>query len=279
MKKILLALFAAVMLSGQSGFADGTNEVVAGINSIVARVNAKIQQGLTTEKDYAAELKDFDSLYAKYKSLKTDNVAQIMMMKAELYLQVVNAPDGDPEKAAEAMLQIKQDMPETPTGQRVDTIIDQLKRQIEAEKIRNTLVVGAKFPDFNEKDLSGRPMSIANDKGRVVLVDFWATWCPVCLIELPNTLEVYEKYHGKGFDIIGVSLDEDQPTLESFIKEKGMAWPQYFDGKKWDNKLAMKYGVEAAPTTYLLDGTGKIIAENLRGPALEAAVANALANK
>jgi thiol-disulfide isomerase/thioredoxin len=279
MKKILLALFAAVMLSGQSGFADGTNEVVAGINSIVTRVNAKIQQGLTTEKDYAAELKDFDSLYAKYKSLKTDNVAQIMMMKAELYLQVVNAPDGDPEKAAEAMLQIKQDMPETPTGQRVDTIIDQLKRQIEAEKIRNTLVVGAKFPDFNEKDLSGRPMSIANDKGRVVLVDFWATWCPVCLIELPNTLEVYEKYHGKGFDIIGVSLDEDQPTLESFIKEKGMAWPQYFDGKKWDNKLAMKYGVEAAPTTYLLDGTGKIIAENLRGPALESAVANALANK
>jgi thiol-disulfide isomerase/thioredoxin len=279
MKKILLALFAAVMLSGQSGFADGTNEVVAGINSIVTRVNAKIQQGLTTEKDYAAELKDFDSLYAKYKSLKTDNVAQIMMMKAELYLQVVNAPGGDPEKAAEAMLQIKQDMPETPTGQRVDTIIDQLKRQIEAEKIRNTLVVGAKFPDFNEKDLSGRPMSIANDKGRVVLVDFWATWCPVCLIELPNTLEVYEKYHGKGFDIIGVSLDEDQPTLESFIKEKGMAWPQYFDGKKWDNKLAMKYGVEAAPTTYLLDGTGKIIAENLRGPALEAAVANALANK
>ena len=279
MKKILLALFAAVMLSGQSGFADGTNEVVAGINSIVTRVNAKIQQGLTTEKDYAAELKDFDSLYAKYKSLKTENVAQIMMMKAELYLQVVNAPDGDPEKAAEAMLQIKQDMPETPTGQRVDTIIDQLKRQIEAEKIRNTLVVGAKFPDFNEKDLSGRPMSIANDKGRVVLVDFWATWCPVCLIELPNTLEVYEKYHGKGFDIIGVSLDEDQPTLEIFIKEKGMAWPQYFDGKKWDNKLAMKYGVEAAPTTYLLDGTGKIIAENLRGPALEAAVANALANK
>jgi thiol-disulfide isomerase/thioredoxin len=279
MKKILLALFAAVMLSGQSGFADGTNEVVAGINSIVTRVNAKIQQGLTTEKDYAAELKDFDSLYAKYKSLKTENVAQIMMMKAELYLQVVNAPGGDPEKAAEAMLQIKQDMPETPTGQRVDTIIDQLKRQIEAEKIRNTLVVGAKFPDFNEKDLSGRPMSIANDKGRVVLVDFWATWCPVCLIELPNTLEVYEKYHGKGFDIIGVSLDEDQPTLESFIKEKGMAWPQYFDGKKWDNKLAMKYGVEAAPTTYLLDGTGKIIAENLRGPALEAAVANALANK
>jgi len=279
MKKILLALFAAVMLSGQSGFADGTNEVVAGINSIVTRVNAKIQQGLTTEKDYAAELKDFDSLYAKYKSLKTENVAQIMMMKAELYLQVVNAPGGDPEKAAEAMLQIKQDMPETPTGQRVDTIIDQLKRQIEAEKIRNTLVVGAKFPDFNEKDLSGRPMSIANDKGRVVLVDFWATWCPVCLIELPNTLEVYEKYHGKGFDIIGVSLDEDQPTLESFIKEKGMAWPQYFDGKKWGNKLAMKYGVEAAPTTYLLDGTGKIIAENLRGPALEAAVANALANK
>ena len=280
MKKILLfALFAAVLLSGQSGFADGTNAVIADLNALVTRVNAKIQQGATTEKDYADELKTFDTLYARYKDQKTEDVADIMMMKAKLYLEVINAPGGDPLKAAEAFQQIKRDMPQTPTGQRVDSILEDLKRPIEAEKIRNTLVVGAKFPDFNEKDLSGRSLSVANDKGRVVLVDFWATWCPVCLIELPNTLEVYEKYHGKGFEIIGVSLDEDQTTLENFIKDKGMAWPQFFDGKKWDNKLAMKYGVEAAPTTYLLDGDGKIIAENLRGPALEAAVASALAKK
>jgi len=278
-KRILFALVAAVILSCQSEFAAGTNEVAAGLNLLVAKVNAKIQQGATAEKDYADELKAFDTLYAKYKDLKTEDVAQIMMMKAELYLEVIDAPAGNPEKAAEAFQQIKRDLPETKTGQRVDEILASLKRPVEAERIRKTLVDGTKFPDFDEKDLAGKPLSIASHNGKIVLVDFWATWCGPCVAELPNTLKVYEKYHDKGFEIIGVSLDVDQPSLERFLKENKVTWRQFFDGKKWDNKLAMKYGVNLTPTTYLLDGEGKIIGKDLRGAKLEAAVAKALDKK
>jgi thiol-disulfide isomerase/thioredoxin len=267
---------AALLLSGQRGIANGTNALITDINALVAKVNAKIQKGATTEKDYAEELKTFDVLYAKYKDQKTDEVAQILMMKAELYLAVVNAPMGDPEKAAEVLLEVKRDLPETESGKRVDSILDGLKRAIEAERIRDTLVVGAKFPDFHVTDLAGQPLSIANDKGRVVLIDFWATWCPPCRAELPNVIATYQKYHSKGFDIIGVSLDEDKAQLLSFIKDHNMTWPQYFDGKKWDNKLAMNYGVEIAPTTYLLDGDGKIIGKDLRGDGLKQAVAATL---
>jgi thiol-disulfide isomerase/thioredoxin len=97
-------------------------------------------------------------------------------------------------------------------------------------KLQAGLKPGVVFPDFNEKDLAGEPLSIAKFKGKVVLVDFWATWCGPCRGELPNVLAAYKKYHDKGFEIIGISLDRDENALKSFIKENGMVWPQYFDG-------------------------------------------------
>ena len=143
--------------------------------------------------------------------------------------------------------------------------------------MRASLVVGAKFPDFNEKDVAGKPISIANDKGKVVLVDFWATWCGPCRAELPNVLATYNKYHDKGFEIVGISLDQDQAKLADFTKSMNMPWPQIFDGQGWQNKLAVKYGIESIPATFLLDGEGKIIGRDLRGEELPAAVAKALA--
>lgn len=138
------------------------------------------------------------------------------------------------------------------------------------------LTVGAPFPDFEEQDLDGKPLSVGKFKGKVVLIDFWATWCGPCIQELPNVLKAYEKYHEKGFEIIGISLDNEKEKLTSFIKAKKLPWPQYFDGKGWESKLGVKYGIDSIPATYLLDKEGKIIAKGLRGDALEKAVEKAL---
>jgi peroxiredoxin len=186
---------------------------------------------------------------------------------------------NDPEKAVGVLKQIKQDYPEVQINGNTDNLIEALQKTAEKKKTQGSLAVGAPFPDFNEKDINGKPLSIANYKGKVVLIDFWATWCPPCQIELPNILATYKKYHDQGFEVIGISLDADRQQLDKFLKEQKLPWPQYNDGKFWDTKLVFKYGVSQLPTTYLLDGNGNIIDKDLRGDALEAAVAKILANK
>ena len=145
---------------------------------------------------------------------------------------------------------------------------------------QSTLVVGTTFPDFIETDLNGNPLSASALKGKVVLVDFWATWCGLCVHELPNVIATYKKFHAQGFEVIGVSLDSDRAKLDDFLKEQnGMTWAQYFDGQGWQNKLARKYGVEAIPFTVLIGRDGKIIGTSLRAESLDAAVAAAIAKK
>ena len=141
------------------------------------------------------------------------------------------------------------------------------------------LKVGSNAPALSVKTwVKGAPISKL-ENGKAYVVEFWATWCPPCVAELPNVLKAYEKYHAKGFEIIGISLDKDEAALTSFIKKKNMPWPQYFDGLGWNNKLSGKYGVTSIPATYLLDGEGKIIGSDLRGDALDEAIAKALAKK
>jgi peroxiredoxin len=252
-----------------------TNDDSGEIKALVAAVQVKIQAGERSETNFSDELKQFDVLTAKHKNEKTDAAAEIPYMKAMLYIEVF----ADKDKGAAMIEQIKKDYPDTKYGQHADAILASIAKQEASKKIQSNFIVGSKFPDFDEKDVAGKPLSIANYKGKVVLVDFWATWCGPCVGELPNVLKTYAAHHAQGFEIIGVSLDEDQPKLENFIKENNVTWQQFFDGKGWGNKLAVKYGIESIPSTFLLDGSGNIIGKDLRGEELEAAVTKALANK
>jgi peroxiredoxin len=247
------------------------------LQELVKKVQTQLKdkEGKKSEADFEGVFKEFDALLAKYKDDKSDDVAQILMMKAMLYTQVL---DND-KKGEELMQQLKKDFPDSRQAKSVDQILASMKQQEESKKIQRSLAEGTKFPDFNEKDLAGKPLSVANYKGKVVLVDFWATWCGPCVGELPNVLKAYEKHHDKGFEIIGISLDSDESKLKNFIKDKNVTWQQYFDGLGWKSKLGTKYGVNSIPATYLLDGEGKIIGKNLRGEALEEAVGKALAKK
>ena len=113
--------------------------------------------------------------------------------------------------------------------------------------------------------VDGREVDLSKMRGKVVLIDFWAVWCGPCVAELPNVLKVYEKLHPKGFEIVGISLDQDKAKLEAFVKEKGMAWPQYFDGKGWKNEISSQYGINSIPAMWLVDKKGMVVSTNARG--------------
>lgn len=272
MKKTLGTLAVALSLLLPATLAQA-GDAKEELKEIVGKIQTKLKAGKNTEKDLAENFVEFDKILAAHKDEKTDDVAQILLMKAMLYIQILD----DEKNGLPLLTQLKKDFPDTKPAAAVDRILEGFEKQRASKEIQRKLAVGAKFPDFDEKDLAGKPLSIARFKGKVVLVDFWATWCGPCIAELPNVQAAYAKHHAKGFEILGISLDSDRAKLDSFIADKKMTWAQYFDGKGWQSKLANNYGVNSIPATYLLDGEGKIIAKNLRGESLEEAVAKALA--
>ncbi|MFV0414930.1 MAG: TlpA family protein disulfide reductase [Chthoniobacterales bacterium] len=248
-------------------------EPPADVQALVDKIRTKLQSGKQSADDLADELKAFDTLSEKYFSeSKNDIGTQVLFLKAMLYHEVLR----DFQKTEDVLTSVEKKVPGTQYAAQAAEMKKNLAAQVEAQKVQDTLKVGVAFPDFEVKDTTGKDLSVSAYAGKVVLIDFWATWCPPCVAEMPNVVKAYNAYHEKGFDIIGISLDENKDALDAFVKEHKMTWPQYFDGLGWDNKLGKKYAVTGIPMTYLIGRDGKIVAKNLRGPELEEAIKKAL---
>lgn len=137
--------------------------------------------------------------------------------------------------------------------------------------------LGAIAPTLAGKSPDGSPLALADLRGKFVLVDFWASWCGPCRVENRNYAELYQKYRAAGFEILGVSVDQNGPAWKAAIAKDGAAWRHLSDLTGWKSPLAAAYNVTALPASLLLDPTGRIVGKDLRGPALAARLETLLA--
>ena len=153
------------------------------------------------------------------------------------------------------------------------------------EAPKPVLTAGHPAIKFSAKTTDGKEVAFPTAyKGKLVMLDFWATWCPPCREEIPHIAAAYEKFHPQGLEILGISLDQKnaEEKLASFTKEHNMPWAQVYDGKYWQAEVATNYFIQSIPHAYLVDGdTGMIVAEgdDMRGEVLAATVSKALAKK
>ena len=160
-----------------------------------------------------------------------------------------------------------------PESEPVKYFHEQISQLIVSMETRNTdnavFEEGGEAPDFTLPDRDGTPVSLSSTRGKIVLLDFWAAWCPPCRTENPNLVNAYEKFNEKGFDIFQVSLDQTREAWLKGIEEDNLGqWHHVSDLKYWESMVVPLYRIQGIPTSFLLDRDGKIIGSNLRGSAL-----------
>ncbi|MCB0611526.1 MAG: TlpA family protein disulfide reductase, partial [Lewinella sp.] len=172
----------------------------------------------------------------------------------------------------------------SPIYQGYSNAVDRMVKQAEAlrqqqerqQQLEQLLPIGGDAPDFAQQTPNGGTLRLSDLRGKLVLIDFWASWCKPCRLENPNVKRVYDRYHAKGFEILGVSLDRNRDAWLQAIEQDGLPWKHVSDLAFWNNEAAQLYGVSSIPYTVLVDREGKILAKGLRGNGLEQKLAEVL---
>jgi len=235
---------------------------------------------------YDAKKQDLESQYRKvYGTAAQDSVGKVLAKEFEkteqskisflktsmlsepslsglLFMNIIKIPENMDfyEKYAP---QIKKKYPD-------NIFVNSLYQQYMSEKGKVKLSPGAMAPEISLPTPEGTTFSLSSLRGKVVLIDFWASWCSPCRRANPHVLSLYKKYHDKGFDVLGVSLDKTKESWIKAIKDDGLIWHHVSDLKYWQSEAGRAYGVQSIPHTVLIDREGKIIAVGLRDASLEA---------
>jgi peroxiredoxin len=212
---------------------------------------------------------DQNAIQTKLKAIQADYhiaLKNFILGNPDSYLSLLTigtlgGPSPDPNELLPILDGLSKELKDTETAREMRTALESLK----------TTANGAMAPDFEQTDTLGHPVRLSSFRGKYVLLDFWASWCGPCRQENPNIVRVYNQFKNKNFTIIGISLDKPGSGFAwlNAIKRDHLAWTQLSDLKFWNNAVARLYYVQAIPKNFLIDPSGKIIAQDLRGDDLE----------
>lgn len=200
--------------------------------------------------------------------------------KSFISVMIVNGmsqdPTADTKKIESLYNSLDETLKNTTPGKETKTRIGQLK--LPSVGASAAPVGSAKWrADFSAPNPEGKVVSLKESLGKVTIVDFWASWCGPCRKENPNVVAIYKELHSKGLNIIGVSLDKEASAWKEAIAKDGLTWTHVSNLKFWDEPIAKQYNVESIPATFILDASGKVVAQDLRGPELRAKIIELLA--
>lgn len=164
-------------------------------------------------------------------------------------------------------------------GKEFDSIRQNPKFKKALSLLMEKIGIGKPARDFTVETISGSKFTLSLQKGKVVLVQFWASWCPGCRAEMPNVKKLFEEFKDRGFDVIGISLDYEKENMMKYLEETGVKWNISFSGKGWEDETVKLYGVNSIPSLWLVDKKGILRYFDVRGEELRKAVLELLSEK